>query len=216
MARYASKVVDRMEDWIGKNEYDGSHKPIIDLYNRQKNLPRGYKVKYTDEWCATTVSAAFLSLGYSALIPMECSCGKMIDIAKIMGIWQENDGYTPSPGDIIMYDWQDNGVGDNKGWADHVGIVEYVRGGKITIIEGNYRNAVNRRQIDINGRYIRGFICPRYDIEEKPKEGEKSIEDLAREVIKGLWGNGSARRINLEKAGHSYAEVQKEVNRLLK
>ena len=216
MARYASEVVALMQDWLGKNEYDGSHKAIIDIYNSQKHLPRGYKVKHTDEWCATTVCAAFVKLGYSALIPMECSCGKMVELAKIMGIWQENDGYTPSPGDILYYDWSDNGIGDNEGWPDHVGVVSYVGGGKMVIIEGNYKNAVNRRQIAINDRYIRGFICPRYDIEEEPEKGEKSITDLAREVIRGLWGNGSARRINLEKAGHSYAEVQKEVNHLLK
>lgn len=216
MGRYASKVVDKMEEWIGKNEYDGSHKEIIDIYNSQRVLPRGYKVKYTDAWCATTVCAAFLDLGYSAIIPIECSCGNMVKIAKTMGIWQENDGYTPSPGDILYYDWADNGIGDNEGWPDHVGVVSYVGSGKMVIIEGNYKNAVNRRQIAINDRYIRGFICPRYDIEEEPKKDEKSITEIAREVIRGLWGNGSARRINLEKAGHSYAEVQKEVNRLLK
>lgn len=216
MARYASKVVDRMEDWIGKNEYDGSHKGIIDIYNRQKMLPRGYKVQYDDAWCATTVCSCFISLGYSALIPMECSCGNMINIAKTMGIWQENDGYTPSPGDIIMYDWDDSGIGDNKGWADHVGVVTSVISKKMNIVEGNYKGGVNRRQIDINGKYIRGFICPRYDIEEEPKSGEQSITEIAREVIKGLWGNGKLRRTRLENAGYSYEEVQKEVNRLLR
>lgn len=216
MGRYASKVVGLMQDWIGKNEYDGSHEEIIDIYNRQKQLPRGYKVKYTDAWCATGVSACFFELGYSALIPMECSCQKMIDISISMGIWQENDGYVPSPGDVIFYDWQDSGVGDNRGYSDHVGIVEYVGGGKIDVIECNYRNAVNRRQLDINGKYIRGFICPRYDIEEEPKSGEKTIMEIAREVIKGLWGNGSARRIKLENAGYSYSEVQAMVNKLVK
>ena len=32
-----------------------------------------------------------------------------------MGCWQENDAYVPSPGDAILYDWQDNGIGDNTG-----------------------------------------------------------------------------------------------------
>lgn len=216
MARYASKVVDRMQDWLGKNEYDGSHKVIIDIYNSQKHLPRGYKVKYTDEWCATTVCAAFIDLGYSALIPMECSCGKMIELAKIMGIWEENDGYTPVPGDIIMYNWQASENGDDKGWPDHTGVCEFASGGNIIVIEGNYRGGVNRRSIKINDRYIRGFICPRYDVEEEPKTGEKSIDDIAKEVIRGLWGNGKIRKDKLTKAGYDYAEVQKAVNRLLK
>jgi hypothetical protein len=215
MAKYASKIVEQMEEWIGRNEYDGSHKAIIDIYNSQKHLPRGYKVKYTDAWCATTVCAAFLNVGYSALIPMECSCGNLIELAKVMGIFQEADGYVPSPGDILLYDWSDNGVGDNKGWPDHVGVVKYVGGGKMTIVEGNYKNAVNIRQIDINGKYIRGFICPRYDIEEEPKKGEKSIEEIAKEVIRGLWGNGhNIRRPRLEAAGYDYEEVKKMVNKL--
>ena len=40
-----------------------------------------------------------------------------------MGIWVENDAYTPSTGDMTLYDWDDNGVGDNTGSADHIGIV---------------------------------------------------------------------------------------------
>lgn len=215
MARYASKIVDQMDEWIGKNEYDGSHKSIIDIYNSQKILPRSYKVKYTDAWCATTVCAAFLNVGYSALIPMECSCGKMIELAKIMGIWQENDGYVPSPGDLLLYDWEDNGKGDNKGWPDHIGVVSFVGGGKILVIEGNYMNAVNRRQIAIDAKYIRGFICPRYDIEEQPTDKE-TLEAVARDVIRGKYGNGSARRKNLEAAGFKYEEVQAMVNQLLK
>ena len=217
MARYASKVVDKMEEWIGKNEYDGSHKEILAIYNSQKNLPRGYRVQPEDAWCATCVSAAFIDLGYTAIAPLECSCGKMIDLAKIMGIWQENDGYVPSPGDLLLYDFDDNGVGDNKGWADHIGVVSYVGGGKMTVIEGNYKNAVNRRQIAIDGKYIRGFICPRYDAEEEPKKGEKSIEEIAREIIRGIWGNGHEnRKSRLEAAGYDYdyAEVRKMVNKL--
>ena len=79
-----------------------------------------------------------------------------------MGSWQENDAYVPGPGDYIFYDWQDNGIGDNTGAADHVGIVEKVSGGVITVIEGNYSDQVKRRTIAVNGRYIRGFGVPKY------------------------------------------------------
>lgn len=215
MGMYASKVVEKIWSWIGKNEYDGTHKEIINLYNTQKALPRGYKVKYTDEWCAATVSAVAVSLGYTSIIPTECSCGKMIEKAVIMGIWEENDGYTPSPGDIILYDWGDSGKGDNKGWPDHVGIVEKVANGKITVIEGNYSRAVNRRLLAINGKYIRGFICPRYDLEESPKSDAKLIQEIAKEVLMGKWGNGKIRKEKLTNAGYDYAEVQKVVNKLV-
>ena len=44
----------------------------------------------------------------------------------------------------------------------------------------------------------------------------KSIEEVAREVIDGKWGNGSARKKALAEAGYDYAEVQAKVNELLK
>lgn len=215
MARYASAVVSQAKSWLGRNEYDGSHKEIIDVYNSYKPLARGYKVKYTDAWCATFVSAVAVALKYTDIIPLECGCGQMIEKAQKMGIWQENDTYTPSPGDIIFYDWQDSGVGDNKGWSDHVGIVEGVANGKITVIEGNYSNEVKRRLLPINGQYIRGFACPKYDLEVAPVGG-KTLTEIAKEVIRGKWGNGSERKKRLAAAGYEYAEVQKIVNKLLK
>ena len=45
---------------------------------------------------------------------------------------------------------------------------------------------------------------------------KKPIEDIAREVIDGLWGNGRARRENLAVAGYNYSIVQAKVNELLK
>lgn len=43
----------------------------------------------------------------------------------------------------------------------------------------------------------------------------KSIDEVAREVIAGKWGNGSARKQRLQTAGYDYTEVQKRVNQLL-
>lgn len=45
--------------------------------------------------------------------------------------------------------------------------------------------------------------------------GTKSIDELAREVIKGAWGNGDERRRRLTEAGYDYNAVQKRVNELL-
>lgn len=163
MSKLASKVVAQAQAWVGKKESDGSFKTIIDTYNSQKPLPRGYKVKYTDEWCATFVSAIAVKLGYTDIIPTECGCDKMIALMKSKGIWKESDSRTPKAGDIIFYDWDDSGSGDNTGSADHVGIVEKVSGKTITVIEGNKSQAVGRRTIAVNGRYIRGYGVPKYD-----------------------------------------------------
>lgn len=161
-------IVDKISSWLGCHEGDAVHKHIIDTYNSHLPLARGYKVKYTDSWCATTISAAAIECGYTDIIPTECSCQKMIDLFKAKGIWVENDAYVPKPADIIFYDWQDTGIGDNVGWSDHVGMVEKCDGNIIVVIEGNKNDGVNRRSIQVNGKFIRGYGVPKYDEQESP------------------------------------------------
>ena len=167
-----NEIVKQAQDWVGLKESDGSHKKIIDIYNTLNPLPRGYKLSYKDPWCAGTISALAVVCKATDIIPQECSCLRMIDKAKTMGIWVENDAYKPSPGDIMMYDWDDSGKGENTNNPDHVGIVEKVTGNTITVIEGNYSNAVKRRSVLVNGKYIRGYIVPKYQevaAETKPE-----------------------------------------------
>ena len=163
MGKTANTILDVARGWLGCKESNGTHKKIIDVYNAHKPLARGYKVKYTDSWCATFISACAIKAGYTDIIPLECSCNQMIAKFKKMGRWTENDAHVPHVGDVIFYDWQDSGIGDNKGSSDHVGFVEKVKDGKITVIEGNKNDAVSRRVINVNGRYIRGFGCPAYE-----------------------------------------------------
>lgn len=150
------------EGWVGRKESDGSHREIIDLYNTQQPLPRGYKMTYKDDWCAAFVTAAAIKAGLTAIIPMECSCNKQIEQLKQMGCWEEDDAYVPQPGDLIYYDWDDNGVGDNRGVADHVGIVTGCDGKDTTVIEGNKNDAVGYRKIAVNGKTIRGYGRPNF------------------------------------------------------
>lgn len=49
-----------------------------------------------------------------------------------------------------------------------------------------------------------------------PAPSSKSIEEIAREVIAGKWGNGDDRKNRLTAAGYNYAEVQNAVNALCK
>lgn len=160
-----NKVVAQAQSWIGCKESDGSHKKIIDLYNSHKPLARGYPVKYTDAWCSTFASAVAIACGLTDIIPTECGCEKHIELFKKLDSWQENENYVPKPGDYVFYDWQDGtnyATTDNKGSADHVGIVEKVSGNSFTVIEGNMSNAVGRRNMQVNGRYLRGFGLPKY------------------------------------------------------
>jgi hypothetical protein len=223
MAYSRNTIVKQAQSWIGCKESDGSHRKIIDIYNAHKPLARGYAVKYTDAWCATFVSAVSIKCGYTAIIPTECGCPNMIQLFQRLGEWQENDAYVPSPGDVIFYDWQDSGLGDNTGSPDHVGIVEKVSGNTITVIEGNKNDAVGKRTLQVNERYIRGYGVPKYTDNSSSATTAtassgmaKSANEVAKEVLAGKWGNGDARRVKLSAAGYDYAQVQSAVNKLLK
>lgn len=61
------------------------------------------------------------------------------------------------------------------------------------------------------------YVDPeKFDYKEPTVETvEKSIDELAQEVLNGKWGNGSDRRKRLEAAGYNYTAVQAKVNQLL-
>ena len=140
------------------------HYEILNVYNSQCPLPRGYKLKWSDAWCAATVSAVMIINEYYDI--SECSCSRMLEKAKQKNIWIEDDAYVPTAGDIIMYDWQDSGEGNDIGEPDHVGIVIECDQEFIIVREGNYYGDIRNRTITVNARYIRGYIVPPYNKEE--------------------------------------------------
>lgn len=163
-AKLRQSVVDTILDWFGATKGSAKHKDLLATYNSHKPLPRSYPVQASDAYCATTVSAAWIKAGVDSVAVLECSVPKMVTLAQAKGIWVEDDAYVPKPGDAVVYDWQDDGKGDNKGYPDHVGIVEAVRGNTISVLEGNMTPGgyVGRRLLTVNGKYIRGFITPNY------------------------------------------------------
>lgn len=192
------KVVATAKAWIGCNEADGSHRKIVDVYNAHRPLARGYALKYTDAWCAGFVSAVAIKLGLTDIMPTEVGVWNMIELYKKLGRWKESDSYVPKPGDVIMYAWGDNGVGDCTSGASHVGIVVSCDGKTITVIEGNKDNAVGYRTIAVNGRYIRGFGRPDYASKATENEPvspapatnkEETIEMELRMLKRGMSGN---------------------------
>lgn len=187
-------IVDQMISWEGWSEANGKFKKIIDIYNYYlptavKAGTLNYKVKYSDEWCATAASAAYIQAGAPELFPIECGCPRTIELAKKMGIWKEADGYIPQPADAVLYDWQDSGSGDNTGIPDHIGIVIDVdrAAGTFAVMEGNKDEKVARRTMVINGRYIRGFVAPDFSEETETRKPEKKQEKKQEKTMKGIY-----------------------------
>lgn len=49
-----------------------------------------------------------------------------------------------------------------------------------------------------------------------PSNNLRPVEEIAKEVIRGVWGNGADRKKKLTAAGYDYDTVQKKVNELLR
>lgn len=212
------KVVNAVLGWEGGTFGGEKHYDILNTYNSHKPLARNYAIKPSDAYCAATASAAWIRAGVAEIAPLEVSVPKMVALAQSAGIWIEDDAYTPKLGDAVVYDWEDGNdyaKTDNKGYPDHVGIVVSAANGVISVIEGNKGAAhmIGRRDLAVNGRYIRGFVCPKFATLATP---EMTVTDIAREVIAGKWGNGAERKRRLTAAGWDYKAVQAEVNRILK
>lgn len=182
--------------WLGTKEGSTDHRRILDIYNGIRPLPRGYAMKTTDAWCAAFVSAAAVEAGIDSIVPLECSCGRIVEQAQRMGIWVEDDAHIPQIGDWVLYNWDAAKKGDDAGAPDHIGIVAGVKAGEILVVEGNYDNAVKLRRIIVDDRKLRGFVCPRYDTlaKEETLERYHTIEDVpayARGTIEKLTVDGS-------------------------
>ena len=87
-------------------------------------------------------------------------------------------------------------------------------------------NYVGKYRVDTNWAYedfakiIKDNKLNGYDStpapEPTPTPAKKTIEELAREVIAGKWGNGQYRIKKLKDAGYDYDKVQARVNEILK
>lgn len=67
-----------------------------------------------------------------------------------------------------------------------------------------------------NGRTLPGLVKRRCEEHDLFISNNKSPDDIAREVINGLWGNGKERTKRLKESGYDPKEIQKIVNVILK
>ena len=130
-------------------------------------------------------------------------------------------GMVPKVGACMVWE----GKGDLAG---HVAIVEKVYDNNhVYTSESGYgsKNPFwNSHRYNNNGRWgcnsnykFLGFIynpAVKEEIIEAPVR--KSVDELAREVIRGDWGNGQDRKDKLTAAGYNYSEVQGRVNEILR
>lgn len=189
--------INAMKSFDGAKDGNALHHKIVDIYNKfvseGKSPGSKYIVKYTDAWCAATVSAAAIVSNNTDIIPVECSCTRQINLFRKMGRYEENEKTVPVLGSLVYYNWSERTKPEDV--ANHVGVVIYVNeaGQKFTVQEGNFNGKCQIRTIPFGWKYIHGFAIPDYG-EEAPIAKENIYT-----VVKG--DNLSKIAANLRKKG---------------
>ncbi len=109
------------------------------------------------EWCACFTSWCADQCGYleSGIIPKFSLCSDGVNWFKGNGQWQDKN-YEPQAGDIIFFDW------GNDGSIDHVGIVEKCENGTVYTVEGNSGDACRQQSYPVGSSSIYGYGVPQY------------------------------------------------------
>lgn len=92
---------------------------------------------------------------------------------------------------------------NNKGAGVPCDIWQYSNNGSVPGIKG-------RVDLDVCYRDIPSEIFV-----QNPEKPKKTVDELAQEVLQGMWGNGETRKKHLTEAGYDYQTVQNKVNEII-
>ena len=220
------QILDLARSQIGYAE-EGSNKTKYAAYFDKDAWQWFNTKKQGAEWCAIFICWLFCQVmgNEPARIFLGCPAPKNNCAAgvKYLNQYMTAKGYkvdkkSGAPGDVIF-------LNSNK----HVGIIEEVRDGKYITIEGNKSNKVARGNYGISSSTVYGICRPAYPASvsapapSKPSPAPSNNSGysdqeikVAKDVIKGKYGNGQTRRNNLAKAGYDYNRIQGLVNKILR
>lgn len=156
---------------------------------------------------------------------LNCNAENFIERAKNTYGLEISD--VPTLGGIMV--WQKGSTLSGNDGAGHVAIVERIdSANQIYTSESGYGSSAfwNSIRKNTNGRWglgsgytFRGCIVNpaigRVTAPTSAPNPTKSVDEVAKEVIRGDWGNGDERKNRLTSAGYNYSEVQSRVNEML-
>ena len=160
-------------------------------------------------------------LGRNTLNAMVKAFGEIIEAAGYyFGVYTNVDWYRNviSGSELNKkYDWWIASWSKNKPSSINAGLWQF--GGSTNVIRSNKVAGVVTDQDYAYKDYpsiIKEAGLNGYGSGQAPKPTPgKSVDELAREVIQGVWGNGQDRKNALTNAGYDYSAVQARVNEIL-
>lgn len=171
---------------------------VVDIYNTYRPRPRSYIVKYEDLLCATYVSAIFIALGWTDIVPPECGAYRLYQNMAALGRGVQDKKRVPEPGDLIFF-----GNSRYVSGINHVGIVTEVTNNGKQIYYYDIQSTVGRHTCPVGYSYIWGYGIPDYESKEKyaytgpieptkpTAEPEFKAGDLVRIKPNATWYSGS-------------------------
>lgn len=224
MSKAIEKLIATAKAEIGYKETGNNITKYSAFFDKEH--PDFYNTKKQGAaWCDIFVDYCFVSaFGEEQAFDMLCQPKKSAGAGcKFSAQYYKKAGRffdKPEAGDQIFFY-----VG---GEINHTGIVVGVDDKKVYTVEGNSGNAVKAHSYNKDGnKKIAGYGRPRWKEEtmadtaptkpeptQKPQNDTKlSEEEIALQVINGMWGNGKERKQRLTEAGYDYDAIQKIVNK---
>lgn len=144
-------------------------------------------------------------------------------IKEVTGAWPRRTGDMNAKNWIYrLPSWGFKEVAEPKNGGLYIGVLTTGRYGHVvwfegdrTISEYNYGSAGNYGVRQINLSQYRWFEIKAPNVTPPTTPNKKSDDEIANEVIKGLWGNGSDRVSRLNSAGYDASRIQQLVNQKL-
>lgn len=189
------EFVDAAKSYIGYTSYNDSYKHIIDSYNKIPEIPRDFRVQYSDPWGCTFISYLVKECKACDIIPIECSIGKFIVASNDLHIYDDSYDRKAELGDIIFHTWF--GMGDCCNYPTHIGVISQLNKYHFTVIEV-FDNIVTKVQIPYCSKLITGFTCPNFSTTPTLPTTSSGISQLTAFIVRGdyCYGNECISRLN--------------------
>lgn len=202
---------------MNKNEFIPTIAPLVQAENKKRGYPLFSSVVIAQAICESGWGQSKMMMKANAIFGIKATQnwkGKVYN-ARTQECY-DGKTYTNITACFRAYNTLEEGIAD---YFDLITKLERYR--KATVAEtplecitaiknGGY--ATSPTYIDIIMNIINSNNLTKYDVVENVQNSVDKIEDIARDVIKGKYGNGEERK---QKLGNLYNDVQKRVNEIL-
>ena len=175
---WAEDVIAVAETQFGYSESERNFDAVLNE-DRDAYILKGwtrygawYGIPYGD-WCAMFVS---FCLHYAGITdkeyPYDCATTTWVRSLEEKELFSPASEYSPMPGDLVFFDWEQDGL------TDHVGLVYGVdeKDNYLLTIEGNHSRTVGTFEYLLNDPRIMGYGILKYVEEPEDEETEEAEE----------------------------------------